>query len=180
MKGMIYYVAMATVIFSHMKLSYFCMKALLVFHWCLQNKIIHYIFFYHCFGWTLKTLYCLLSQTLINTKTYCQDQDLSTGNGSCIYGVPDMCIILKRRRVRRITKLTKKKGVEDLIIFSPWHGSESIFSHSKDMRVHITHGLATVGGNNIWAIQRQLLIRVDSNQHNTYTTKPQIQSGLAG
>ena len=42
-------------------------------------------------------------------KPHCQDQDLSTGNGSCIYGVPDMCIILKRRRVRRITKLTKKK-----------------------------------------------------------------------
>lgn len=134
MKGMIYYVAMATVIFSHVKLSYFCMKALLVFHWCLQNKIIHYVFFYHCFGWTLKTLYCLLSQTLINTKTYCQDQDLSTGNGSCIYGVPDMCIILKRRRVRRITKLTKKKELKT-----------SSFSH-LDMALKASSATAKIWG----------------------------------
>ena len=36
-KGMIYYVAIATVIFSHVKISTFA-KAHLVFHWCLYNK----------------------------------------------------------------------------------------------------------------------------------------------
>ena len=33
-KGMIYYEAIATVIFSHVKISSFCTKAHLVFHWC--------------------------------------------------------------------------------------------------------------------------------------------------
>ena len=34
-KGAIYYVAIATVIFSHVKTSSFRAKAHLVFHWCL-------------------------------------------------------------------------------------------------------------------------------------------------
>ena len=42
-KGAIYYVAIATVIFSHLnervKISSFRAKAHLVFHWCLYNKI---------------------------------------------------------------------------------------------------------------------------------------------
>ena len=38
MKGAIYYVAIATVIFSHVKISSFRAKAHLVFHWCLYNK----------------------------------------------------------------------------------------------------------------------------------------------
>ena len=38
MKGAIYYVAIAMVIFSHVKMSSFCAKAHLVFHWCLYNK----------------------------------------------------------------------------------------------------------------------------------------------
>ena len=33
-KGMIYYEAIATVIFSHVKISSFCTKAHPVFHWC--------------------------------------------------------------------------------------------------------------------------------------------------
>ena len=42
-KGAIYYVAIATVIFSHVisrvKISCFCAKAHLVFHWCLYDEI---------------------------------------------------------------------------------------------------------------------------------------------
>ena len=38
MKGVIYYVAIETVIFSHVKISRFRAKAHLVFHWCLYNK----------------------------------------------------------------------------------------------------------------------------------------------
>ena len=34
-KGAIYYVAIATVLFSHVKISCFHAKAHLVFHWCL-------------------------------------------------------------------------------------------------------------------------------------------------
>ena len=41
MKGAIYYVAIATVIFSHVKISSFHTKAHLVFHWCLHNKVIY-------------------------------------------------------------------------------------------------------------------------------------------
>ena len=37
-KGAIYYVAIAKVIFSHVKISSFRAKARLVFHWCLYNK----------------------------------------------------------------------------------------------------------------------------------------------
>ena len=40
MKGAIYYVARATVIFSHVKISSFRAKAHLVFHWCLYNKFL--------------------------------------------------------------------------------------------------------------------------------------------
>ena len=38
-KGAIYYVAIATVIFSRVKISCFRAKAHLVFHWCLYNKM---------------------------------------------------------------------------------------------------------------------------------------------
>ena len=38
MKGAIYYVAIATVIFSHVKISIFRAKAHLVFHWCLYDN----------------------------------------------------------------------------------------------------------------------------------------------
>ena len=44
-KGTIYYVAIATVIFSlfsGVKISYFRGKAHLVFHWCLYNKTYYY------------------------------------------------------------------------------------------------------------------------------------------
>ena len=38
MKGTIYHVAIAKVIFSHVKISSFRVKAHLVFHWCLYNN----------------------------------------------------------------------------------------------------------------------------------------------
>ena len=44
-KGAIYYVAIATVIFSlfsGVKISYFRAKAHLVFHWCLYNNKLSY------------------------------------------------------------------------------------------------------------------------------------------
>ena len=41
MKGAIYYVVIATVIFSHVKISSFRAKAHLVFHWCLYYKEIY-------------------------------------------------------------------------------------------------------------------------------------------
>ena len=41
MKGTIYYVAIAMVIFSHVKISSFRVKAHLVFRWCLYNKMIY-------------------------------------------------------------------------------------------------------------------------------------------
>ena len=37
-KGAIYYVTIATVIFSRVKISCFRAKAPLVFHWCLYDK----------------------------------------------------------------------------------------------------------------------------------------------
>ena len=37
-KGAIYYVTIATVIFSRVTISCFRAKAHLVFHWCLYNK----------------------------------------------------------------------------------------------------------------------------------------------
>ena len=37
-KGMIYYVTIAVVIFSCVKISCFRVKAHLVFHWCLYNN----------------------------------------------------------------------------------------------------------------------------------------------
>ena len=40
----IYYVAIAMVIFSHVKISCFHAKAQLVFHWCLYNKLFSFIF----------------------------------------------------------------------------------------------------------------------------------------
>ena len=42
-KGAGYYVAIATAIFSHVKVSCFRGKAHLVFHWCLYNKSSHYL-----------------------------------------------------------------------------------------------------------------------------------------
>ena len=41
-KGVIYYVTIATVIFSHVKISCFGVKAHLVFHWCLYNNNSYY------------------------------------------------------------------------------------------------------------------------------------------
>ena len=45
-KGAIYYAAIATVIFSRVKISCFRGKAHLVFHWWLYNKISSYIKFF--------------------------------------------------------------------------------------------------------------------------------------
>ena len=42
LKGAVYYEAIATVIFSHVKISSFRAKAHLVFHWCLYNKLYYY------------------------------------------------------------------------------------------------------------------------------------------
>ena len=42
-KGRIYYVAIATVIFSHVKISSFRAKAPLLFHWCLYNNLSFYL-----------------------------------------------------------------------------------------------------------------------------------------
>ena len=39
-KGAIHYVAIATAIFSRVKISCFRAKAHLVFHWCLYNKLL--------------------------------------------------------------------------------------------------------------------------------------------
>ena len=41
-KGTIYYEAIATVIFSHVKISIFRTKAHPVFHWCLYNNKAYY------------------------------------------------------------------------------------------------------------------------------------------
>ena len=41
MKGAIYYVAIAKVIFSHVKITSFRAKAHLVFHWCLYNNNVY-------------------------------------------------------------------------------------------------------------------------------------------
>ena len=40
LKGVVYYEAIAMVIFSHVKISSFRAKAHLVFHWCLYNNIV--------------------------------------------------------------------------------------------------------------------------------------------
>ena len=37
-KDVIYYVTIATMVFSRVKIPRFCVKAHLVFHWCLYNK----------------------------------------------------------------------------------------------------------------------------------------------
>ena len=41
-EGVVYYEATAMVIFSHVKISSFRMKAHLVFHWCLYDKQVSY------------------------------------------------------------------------------------------------------------------------------------------
>ena len=41
-EGAVYYEATAMVIFSHVKISSFRMKAHLVFHWCLYDKQVSY------------------------------------------------------------------------------------------------------------------------------------------
>ena len=38
-KGAVYYVAITTVIFSHVKITCFCTKAHLLFHWLLYNEL---------------------------------------------------------------------------------------------------------------------------------------------
>ena len=43
MKGAIDYVAIATVIFSHVKISSVRAKAHLVFHWCLYNNANYFV-----------------------------------------------------------------------------------------------------------------------------------------
>ena len=52
MKGTIYYEAIATAIFSYVKISSFRVKAHLIFHWCLYNKFSIIISFFtsgvHC------------------------------------------------------------------------------------------------------------------------------------
>ena len=53
MKGANYYVAIATVIFSHVKLSRFGAKDHLVFHWCLCSKAISAISSSHTHAHTL-------------------------------------------------------------------------------------------------------------------------------
>ena len=50
---------------------------------------------------------------------------------------------------------------------SPGHGSECILSNSKNMWVHVTHGLATIRRYDVRSIERKLLVRIDSNQNNT-------------
>ena len=50
-KGTIYYVTIAMVIFSRVKIMCFRAKAHLVFHWCLYNKI-----FYHMTRTALQAL----------------------------------------------------------------------------------------------------------------------------
>ena len=42
-QGAMYHVAIATVLFSHVKISYFHAKAHLVFHWCLYNKYKYFL-----------------------------------------------------------------------------------------------------------------------------------------
>ena len=41
MKGAIYFIAIAKVIFSHVKISSYRAKVHLVFHWCLYNRTIY-------------------------------------------------------------------------------------------------------------------------------------------
>ena len=41
LKGVVYYEAIAMVIFSHVKISSFRAKAHLVFHWCLYNELLY-------------------------------------------------------------------------------------------------------------------------------------------
>ena len=41
LKGAVYYEAIVTVIFSHVKISSFRAKAHLVFHWCLYNELLY-------------------------------------------------------------------------------------------------------------------------------------------
>ena len=42
-KGTIYYLAIAKVLFPPVKISSFCKKAHPVFHWCLYNKLISFL-----------------------------------------------------------------------------------------------------------------------------------------
>ena len=55
-KGAIYYVAIATVIFSRVKIPCFRAKAHLVFHWCLYNKMRNQMFLKYktLFSWREK------------------------------------------------------------------------------------------------------------------------------
>ena len=62
-KGAIYYVASATVMFSHMKISSFRLKAHLVFHWCIYNKVLYLMIHFFCMGRVFRALKIFLYLT---------------------------------------------------------------------------------------------------------------------
>ena len=59
LKSAVYYEAIAMVIFSHVKISSFCAKANLVFHWCLYNM---------CFQYCLVGILTILTRKLTATS----------------------------------------------------------------------------------------------------------------
>ena len=69
---MIYHVAIAMVIFSHVKISSFRMKAQLVFHWCLYNKVCYYYYYYYYYLLLLLLFIIIIITTMYSgTLPYC-------------------------------------------------------------------------------------------------------------
>ena len=62
-KGAIYYVASATVMFSHMKISSFRLKAHLVFHWYIYNKVLYPMIHFFCMALVFRALKIFLYLT---------------------------------------------------------------------------------------------------------------------
>jgi len=53
---------------------------------------------------------------------------------------------------------------------APRHALKCFFCNSKYMRIHAGHVLSTVCTNCVNVVDRKLLIGIDGNQHNTFTT----------
>ena len=51
----------------------------------------------------------------------------------------------------------------------PWHVSEGLLCHGEDVWVHGGHVLPTVRTDRVIVVDRQLFVRVNCDQHNTWT-----------
>lgn len=66
-----------------------------------------------------------------------------------------------------LPSVSLSQGAPERSRFSPGHLLVGFFCHSKDVGVHVTHILATVGVDDILSIDWQLLVWINGDKHNT-------------